>query len=109
MHVVSDITSLRRTAEFRCFFHGKFVELLAINHSLSEMRGIFVPRLLKLLIFLSRFSITTIHESQDCRGSGRAFLVKGCVRYIFASLVFKSKRDFYFTSKALFVLENVKF
>ena len=43
--------------------------------------------------------------------------VKGCVRYIFASLFFKSKgqhlgkneKCFYFTSKALFVLKKIKF
>ena len=44
--------------------------------------------------------------------------LKGCVRYIFASLFFMSKREstcetrknaFYFTSKALFVFEIIKF
>ena len=42
---------------------------------------------------------------------------KGCVHYIFASLFFNSRREhlsnqknvFYFTSRALFVLEKVKF
>ena len=42
---------------------------------------------------------------------------KGCVHYIFASLFFKSKGEHlsnkenvsYFTSKALFVLEIIKF
>ena len=45
------------------------------------------------------------------------FKLKGCVRYIFASLCFKLKESichtrkntFYFTSKALFVLEKIKF
>ena len=27
-----------------------------------------------ILFFLSGFSFTTIHKSQDCRGRGRAFL-----------------------------------
>ena len=27
-----------------------------------------------LIFFLSGFSFTTIHKSQDCRGSGRVFL-----------------------------------
>ena len=44
-------------------------------------------------------------------------MFKGCVRYIFASLFFMSKRStyesrqnvFYFTSKALFVFEIIKF
>ena len=40
--------------------------------------------------------------------------IKRCVRYILASLFFASKRAkmknvFYFTSKALFVLEIIKF
>ena len=52
-------------------------------------------------------------------GRFHALLVylKGCVRYIFVSLVFKSKGEhlgnkekcFYFTSKALFVPEKIKF
>ena len=36
--------------------------------------GIDILRILMFFFFLYGFSITTIHESQDCRGRGRTFL-----------------------------------
>ena len=83
--IKSDKTFFRGTAELHRFFLGKFLELLAINLSLSERRDIFIfgPRLLKLshglvvlqfpcvrtslqLSWITQFSLTPYLE---CQGS----------------------------------------
>ena len=57
-------------------------------------------------------------KSYICRSyRGKTGMVKGCIHYICANLFFNSKRStsqtrknaFYFISKALFVLEKIKF
>ena len=65
--------------------------------------------------FLSMLFLNTQPDENGLSPAHKLF--KGCVHYIFASLFFRSKREhlsnqgkcFFFTSKALFVLEKIKY
>ena len=49
--------------EIHCFFLGKFLEILATNHSLSKRRDIFVPQLLELPHVLIVLQLAWMHSS----------------------------------------------
>ena len=59
----SGTTFFRKTAKFRRFFLGKLLELLAINHSSSGRRDIFVLWLLKIFHALVILHFAWVHTS----------------------------------------------
>ena len=54
-------------------FTGKHLEWSHLLINLQVFAGNLRANVF-LFFFLSGFSLTNIHESQDCRGTGRAFL-----------------------------------
>ena len=50
--------------------NAAYVKQIECSYKITETSD--VP--LNSVFFLSRFSFTNTHESQDCRGKGRAFL-----------------------------------
>ena len=63
----TEIAILRELLELKIVNKLHYIDTrFSLANALTNKGGFFV-------VFLSRFSFTTIHESQDCRGRGRAF------------------------------------
>ena len=70
----SGTTFFRKTAKFRRFFLGKLLELLAINHSSSGRRDIFVLWLLKIFHALVILHFAWVHTSPQLSWTTRSDL-----------------------------------
>ena len=77
---ISDISDLQTTFRLKTFYckncQWKYIKNESDKCYLDnkKQKAMFLVAFLFCFFFLSGFSLTTIHELQDCRGRGRAFI-----------------------------------
>ena len=54
--------------------YGRSLSIFLPKYSVPGLSKLIKIIIIIIIIFLSEFSFTTIHKSQNCRGRGRAFL-----------------------------------
>ena len=68
-------THTHTRARTRAHTHAHTEVDFSLQFVLTDYAGFFyVSNVKEIIFFISGFSFTNIHESQDCRGRGRAFL-----------------------------------